>query len=77
MAHKFIVAHACYKKGLFQSLTQNNIMKSCKNEPKTSHTIPYIFTKRNEWIINPINLHLLNILIHQIQADNIMPPIIL
>jgi hypothetical protein len=48
MAHKFIVAHACYKKGLFQGLTQNNIMKSRKNEPETSHTIPYIFTKRNE-----------------------------
>jgi hypothetical protein len=37
-----------FKKGLFQVLTQNNIMKSCKNEPKTSHTIPYIFRKRNK-----------------------------
>jgi hypothetical protein len=28
-------------------------------------------------IIDSINLHLLNIFIHQIQANNIMPPIIL
>ncbi len=58
MAHKFIVAHVCYKKSLFQGLTQNNIMKSRKNEPETSHTIPYILAMRNEWIIDPINLHL-------------------
>jgi hypothetical protein len=48
MAHKFIVAHVCYKKSLFQGLTQNNIMKSRKNEPETSHTIPYILAMRNE-----------------------------
>jgi hypothetical protein len=33
-------------------------MKSRKNEPETSHTIPYILAMRNEWIIDPINLHL-------------------
>jgi len=37
----------------------------------------YIFKRRNGWIINFLNLHPLNIFIHQFQTNNIMPHIIL
>jgi hypothetical protein len=49
-------------------------MKSWKEEyePKVFPTTSYILERGNGWIIILIHLHLLNIAIHQYQANNIM-----
>jgi hypothetical protein len=67
------------QKHLSQGLTQSTNMKLWKNiyELKVSPTTLCIFKMKYGWIIDYIHLHLLYILIHQVQANNIMPNIIL